>query len=181
MIYRHALLAAAVSLSLGLTGCAGMNGFADNSQSAGSTSAQPGGVQGLPLFLNKLEAARGSALPLTDRLAIGGITAESKSLLDNTQNHFLDVLGERTGMGADTLKLLAPSVATPVSSSELVGKVEAKLGRHLTTADSTAIKAATTLRNNSLSSLKDGLADKIGTRTGVGKDTVVALLPLIGM
>lgn len=180
MSFRHALLATTLSLGLGLTGCAGMNGFADNAQ-AGGSSAQASAVQNLPLFLNKIEAARGSALPITDRLAIGGITAESKSLLDNTQNHFLDVLGERTGMGADALKLLAPSVATPVSSSELVGKVEAKLGRRLTSADSTAIKAAATLRNNSLSSLKDSLADKIGTRTGVGKDTVVALLPLIGM
>jgi hypothetical protein len=167
-------------LSLALGACALDQAGTNNAALSGS---QPGatGVQNLSTFLGKLEAARGQALPVADRLAVGGIAAETKQLVDTTQNQFVDKVGAVTGLGGDTLRVIVPSAAQPVSDSKLLSGLEQKLGKKLPPADTRAITAANALRNSSLTSLKDNLAQKVGDKTGVGKDTVTALLPLIGL
>jgi hypothetical protein len=169
------------TLSLTLGGCA-MDGMGNSVAPASSAPAQSGSsLQNLPVFLNKLDSARGSALSIADRAAVGGIAAETKSVLDNTQNAFIDRVGAATGLGGDALRLIVPSATTPVSDSKLVNGLQAKLGKKLPTADAKVITAANALRNSSLSALKDGFADKVGNVTGVGKDTVTALMPLLGL
>lgn len=176
---RLALLATAIAASL--TGCAyDMVGLNSSAQGGGTTAGQPASLPTLPQFLGRLESARGKALTVTERAAVSGIAVETKGLLNGTQNRFFDVLGQASGINSDAIKLLVPDAAKPIGNSELVSKLESKLGRKLGTADAAMIKTANTLRSGSLESLKDGFADKVGNRTGVGKETVLALMPLLG-
>lgn len=43
------------------------------------------------------------------------------------------------------------------------------------------MKTATALRNNSLVSLKTGLAASIGSRIGLSTEVVLALMPMLGL
>lgn len=167
-----------VAASLALGACA-LNPAATGT--AGGSQPGASGVQNVSAFLDKLDAARGQAMPVADRLAVGGMAAETKHLVDSTQTQLVDKVGAVTGLGGDTVRVLMPNAAVPVSDSKLLSGVEEKLGKKLPTADARAITAANALRNNSLQSIKDGFAQKVGDKTGVGKDTVVALLPLLGL
>jgi hypothetical protein len=167
-----------IALALGACAFDGMG-----TQSSAVAGPQQGGgvsVQNIPVFLDKIEAARGKALPAADRLAVGGIATQTKGMLDATQNQFVDKIGAVTGLGGDALRVIVPSAGTPVSDSKLVGGLEQKLGKKLPATEAKVVTAANAIRNNSLSSLKDGFATKVGDKTGVGKDTVTALMPLLG-
>ena len=168
------------ALSIALGGCA-LDGGGNTVAPSASSASTGSSLQNLPLFLNKLDGARGKALSITERAAVGGIAAETRSVLDNTQNAFIDRVGAATGLGGDALRLIVPSATTPVSDSKLVNGLQARLGKKLPEADTRVITAANALRNSSLSALKDGFADKVGNVTGVGKDTVTALMPLLGL
>jgi hypothetical protein len=169
-----------LAIALALGACA-LDGVAPQATTNGGQQQGAVGLQNIPAFLDKLEAARGKALPLADRAAVGGIATQTKGLMDAAQGQFVDKIGNVTGLGGDALRAIVPSAAAPVSDSKLVGGIEAKLGKKLPAADSKLVTAANAVRNNSLASLKDGFAGKVGDKTGVGKDTVTALMPLLGL
>ncbi len=131
-------------------------------------------------FLSKLESARGTALSTTEKASVSTAVGQTRSLIDNTQNKFLGTVSQFTGLDTATLGVLMPQATQSLSQNDVISKVESKLGRKLGGAESTAAKAATSLRNNSLDSLKSGLADKVGKLVGMDGDTVQALLPLAG-
>lgn len=173
---RTALL---LPLVLVLGGCA-LDGLMAPTAPAGATATPAPGMN-LPLFLSRLEAARGSALGVAEKAAVGGAVQQTRSLIDAGQQRFLGVVANATGLDTGTLGLLFPPAAKPLSQAEAVGKLEGRLGRQLGGTEAQAVKAATALRTNSLSSLRSGLASKVGGMVGLPGEVVESLLPLVGL
>lgn len=148
---------------------------------ASGTAAQPAGsTMNLPTFLARLEAARGTALTVAEKGQVSTAAQATRNLIDSTQQRFLNATGQAVGLDGATLGLLFPKAAQPVSQADFLGKLEAQAGRRLGGTETQAAKAALALRNNSLASLKSGLAGKVGGIVGLDGPTVEALLPLLG-
>ncbi len=166
-------------LALFLSGClldTVTGGSAATSPSAAATSP----AMNLPVFLARLEAARGTALTVAEKSQVSTAAQATRSLIDNTQQRFLNATGQAVGLDGATLGLLFPKAAQPLAQAEFLSKLEAQAGRRLGGTETQAAKAALALRNNSLSSLKSGLAGKVGGAVGLDGPTVEALLPLLG-
>lgn len=169
---------ALLPLALALSGCPlTQTTVPAGSANTGTTSVSPASIG---TFLSKLESARGTALSTTEKASVSTAVGQTRSLIDGTQNKFLGTVSQFTGLDTATLGVLMPQATQSLSQNDVISKVESKLGRKLGGAESTAAKAATSLRNNSLDSLKSGLADKVGKLVGMDGDTVQALLPLAG-
>jgi hypothetical protein len=166
-----------LTLTLVLAACATAPA-GNGSAPAASNTATPTQTQS---FLASLEAKRGSALTLAERLQVQGLTGTAKVGLNNVQSNFLNKVGAQVGLNGAVLAALFPEAGKPLSEHEAVAKIESSLGKKLTAADQAAVKSATVLRNNSLASLKTGLAASIGSRTGMSTDVVLALMPLLGL
>lgn len=132
-------------------------------------------------FLAALEAKRGSALTLTERVQVQGLTGATKVGLNNAQSNFLNRVGAQVGLDANIIAALFPEAGKPLSENAAITRIESRLGKPLAAADKAAITAATALRNNSLGNLRQGLAASIGSRTGMSTDIVLALMPMLGL
>lgn len=166
-----------VVLSLTLAGCATAPA-GNGSASASGNTATAAQTQS---FVTALEAKRGSALTLAERLKVQGLTGTAKVGLNNAQNNFLNKVGAQVGLDATIIAALFPEAGKPLSENAAVAKLEKKLGKPLAAADKAAVKTAAALRNNSLANLRQGLAASIGSRTGMSADVVLALMPLLGL
>lgn len=177
---RKLLLVVAVALPL--AGCP-LDDVLKPTPSTGTASAA-GGTAVAPAtigtFLSRIEAARGTALTVAEKSQVTVAAQQTRSLLDNTQQKFLGAVGGTVGLDAATVGLLFPSATQPVSQPVVQKALESKLGKKLSGYESTAVGAATALRNNSLSSIKSGLASKVGSAVGLPGETIAAMLPLLG-
>lgn len=167
-----------VVLTFVLAGCATAPAGNGSSGAASSNTATPTQTQS---FVAALEAKRGSALTLAERLQVQGLTGTAKVGLNNAQNNFLNKVGAQVGLNGAVISAMFPEAGKPLSENAAVAKIESSLGKKLTVADQTAVKAATALRNNSLGNLRQGLAASIGSRTGMSTDVVLALMPMLGL
>lgn len=173
---------AVLPLTLALTACAVDGLLAPSGSTATSgTVATPSAGLNLPAFIGRIEAARGSALGVAEKAAVGGAVQQTRGLLDAGQQRFLGAVSHVSGLDTGTLGILFPPAAQPVSQTEAVSKLEGRLGRQLGGTEAQAVKAAALLRNNSLSSLKSGLAGKVGGMVGLPGDFVESLFPLVGL
>lgn len=169
---------ALLSLTLWLSACA--TAPAGNGSTAGSSSNTATATQ-TQSFIAAMEAKRGSALTLAERLQVQGLTGTAKVGLNNTQNNFLNKIGAQVGLDGAVIAALFPEAGKPLSETAVVAKIESRLGKKLAAADQAAVKTATALRNNSLVSLKTGLAASIGSRIGLSTEVVLALMPMLGL
>lgn len=144
-------------------------------------SAEAAPQTGIAAFLAKIEAARGTALSVAEKGQITTLTQDGKALLDKTQDGFVNKIAGLAGMDPAIVKALFPEAAQPVSGSSAVSKLEEKLGRKLGFIEGPAIKAAASLRNNTLETAKGGVAEKVGKAVGMDKETILSLLPLVGL
>lgn len=167
------LISALLTASVLVSGCVTPQGSASGSSSV----ATPTQTQ---QFMTAVEAKRGSALTLAERVQLQGLTGSAKLGIDNAQRSFLNRIGAQVGLNGDIVAALIPDSAKPLSQTEVVQKLEARLGKSLTAADKAAVQTATTLRNNSVASLKVGLANSIGGRIGMDGQVILALMPLLG-
>lgn len=165
------LLVAATCLSL--TACATMDG----GNTGASTGASPSQTQS---FIQAVEAKRGAALGVAEKVQLQGLVGATKSGLNGVQNTFLNNVGSRVGLNGQVLAALFPAIGTPVSENAAVAKVEKALGSRLSQADASAVKAATALRNNTGESLKTSLSNRVGGLVGLDGAVIEALLPLLG-
>lgn len=167
-----------VVLALVLAACATSPAGNGAASSTTSNTATPTQTQS---FMTALEAKRGSALTLAERLQIQGLTGTAKVGLNNAQNNFLTKVGAQVGLDATIIAALFPEAGKPLSESAVVAKIESHLGKPLKAADQAAVKTATALRNNSLVNLRTGLAASIGGRIGLSTEVVLALMPMLGL
>ncbi|MDP2228836.1 MAG: hypothetical protein Q8J78_15300 [Moraxellaceae bacterium] len=168
-------------LALLLAGCptdAIMGGGSATSAAPAAGAATPMNIAG---FLGRIEAARGTALTVAEKGQVTAAAQGTRGMIDNAQQKFLGTVGQFAGMDAATVGLLFPQVAQPLSQADVLAKLEQKAGKKLGGVEAQAAKAAVTLRNNSLSSLKSGLAGKVGGIVGLDGPTVEALLPMLGL
>lgn len=149
-----------------------------STMTATGTTAQP---MNIATFLTRVEAARGTALTVAEKSQVTVAAQQTRGLIDGAQQKFLGAVGGAVGLDAATVGLLFPNAAQPVSAPIVQKALESKLGKQLSGYESTAVNAATTLRNNSLTSLKSGLANRLGGTVGLPGETVLALLPLLGL
>lgn len=165
-------------LGLSLAGCPLMGEVAPS----GAAATSAGGVTPATVgtFLNKLESTRGTALSVVEKASVVAALGQTRTMIDGAQNKFLGSVSQFTGLDTATLGVLVPQTTQSLSQNDVLSKVESKLGHKLSSTETTAAKAAITLRNNSLSSLKDGLAKQVGKVVGVDGEVVQALLPLAG-
>ncbi len=168
------LLVVAVTC-LSLAACATMGG--GNTSPSASNGASASQTQS---FIQAVEAKRGTALGMAEKIQLQGLVGATKSGLNGVQNSFLNNVGSRVGLNGPALAALFPSVGTPVSETAAVAKVEKALGSRLSQADASAVKAATALRNNTGESLKTSLSNRIGGLVGLDGAMVEAMLPLLG-
>lgn len=166
-----------VVLTLMLTGCATAPAGNDAASGTGNTAT----ATQTQSFVAALEAKRGSALTLAERLQVQGLTGTAKVGLNNAQNSFLNKVGAQVGLNGAVIAALFPEAGKPLSENAVVTKIESSLGKKLSAADQAAVKTATVLRNNSLASLKTGLAASIGSRIGMSTEIVLALMPMLGL
>lgn len=176
-----------VPLALPLAGCplddvlkptpTTSSSYAAGNTATGSTTATP---MNIGTFLTRIEAARGTALTVAEKSQVTVAAQQTRNMVDGAQQKFLGAVGGTIGMDAATVGLLFPNAAQPVSAPIVEKALESKLGKQLSGYESTAVSAATTLRNNSLNTLKSGLANKVGGTVGLPGETVMALLPLLG-
>lgn len=156
----------------GNTGSNASGGYAGSGTATSPTQAQQ--------FMTAVEAKRGSALTYAEKVQVQGLAGAAKLGLNNAQNSFLNKVGAQVGVNPAIIAAIYPEAGQPVSESEAVKRLEARLGKKLTAADQSAVKAATALRNNSVGSLKTSLANGIGNRLGMDGAVIEALLPLLG-
>lgn len=179
---RHLLLIA--PLTLALAGCPlndVLSPTPTTTAPATAGAAAPAQPMNIGTFLNRIEAARGTALTVAEKSQVTVAAQQTRGLIDGAQQKFLGAVGGTIGLDAATVGLLFPNAAQPVSAPIVQKALESKLGKQLSGYESTAVNAATTLRNNSLASLKSGLANKVGGTVGLPGETVLALLPLLGL
>lgn len=170
----------AVAGTLSLAACATAPGSAPAGNSGSNSNVQAASPTQAQQFMTAVEAKRGASLSYAEKIQIQGLAGAAKLGLNNAQNGFLDRVGAQVGLNGAVLAAIFPDAAQPVSESEAVKRLEGRLGKKLTAADQTAVKAAAALRNNSVASLKTSLANGIGNRIGMDGATVAALLPLLG-
>lgn len=178
LLPRSAALSLALALGLSLAGCADMMGAPAGAAPAGATATSPANVL---TFIQRLEAARGSALGVAEKAAIGGAVTQTRGLVDGAQQRFLGALSQASGLDTFTLGALYPPLGQQLSQAETLQKLEGRLGRKLAGPQAEAVKAATALRNNSLSSLKSSLAGRVGKAAGLDPAIVEGLMPLVGL
>ncbi|MDF3030578.1 MAG: hypothetical protein K0R03_1136 [Moraxellaceae bacterium] len=164
-------------LGLCLAGCP-MDGYLG--QPSAGTAAAPSTPMNLTTFLSRLESARGTALTTAEKTAVGGAVQQTRSLLDGGQQRFIGAVSQVSGLDPATLGILFPPATQPVSQTDVVAKLESKAGRKLGGIESQAAKAAASLRNNSLASLKTNLAGRVAKEVGMDAAFVEGLLPLLG-
>ncbi|MEL0027929.1 MAG: hypothetical protein VW625_04585 [Perlucidibaca sp.] len=167
----------ALASALTLSACATMTGEGQASSQSGSQVASPSQTQ---QFMTAVEAKRGSALTLAEKIQLQGLTGAARLSMDNAQNSFLDKIGSQVGLNGAVLASLFPEAGKPVSQSAAVQRLQSKLGKPLSAADTAAVKAATALRNNSVDGLKTSLANGIGARVGMDGQVILALMPMLG-
>lgn len=169
-------------LVLALGGCAELMGTPAGGTASGAAPAATGTSPANVLtFIQRLEAARGSALGMAEKAAIGGAVTQSRSLVDGAQQRFIGALSTASGLDGATLAALYPPLGQQLSQAETVQKLEARLGHKLAGPQADAVKAATALRNNSLGSLKTSLAGRVGKVAGLDPALVEGLMPLVGL
>lgn len=134
----------------------------------------------LPAFLGKLDSLRGKALSATEKAAVTDVVTQGNSALDGIQNKFLGGIATATGLDAATLSAIVPSATQPVSNSDLISKLEGKMGKKLGFLKSNGVKAANSLRNNSLDGLKSTLVNGVASKIGMDPATISGLLPMLG-
>ncbi|MES3039828.1 MAG: hypothetical protein V4730_01560 [Pseudomonadota bacterium] len=164
-------------LTLVLAACA----TAPAGNSSASSSSNTATATQTQSFVAALEAKRGSALTLAERVQVQGLTGATKVGLNNAQSNFLNKVGAQVGLNGAVIAAMFPEAGKPLSENAVVTRIESSLGKKLTVADQTAVKAAAALRNNSLASLKTGLAASIGSRIGMSTEIVLALMPMLGL
>jgi hypothetical protein len=179
MRFRNVLVA--VTTVITLSACntmqpAGQTGGAHPQNQQQSAESQTQAQQ----FFSAIEARRGSALSMTERVQIQGLTGSAKAGMNTAQAGFLNRVGAQIGMDGALLAALFPEASKPISESAAISRIERSLGKPLSAADQAAVRSATTLRNNSIASVKTGLAANIGARTGMSTEVVLALMPLLG-
>lgn len=165
-------------LVAGLSGCLLTQGGSSSTSASGSAATNTASVG---TFLNQLEAKRGAALGVAEKAGVVAAMTQTRSLVDSAQNAFLGKVSAASGLDTNTLGLLFPKATQSVSQNEVLTSVENKLGKKLSEPQAKAAQAATLLRNNSLDSLKSGLASKVGKLAGVDMEVVKAMLPLAGL
>lgn len=177
---RFSYLVLVATSAIALTACNTM-------QPAGQTGSQPQGNQQsaqsqtqAQQFFSAIEARRGSALSMAERIQIQGLTGSAKVGMNTAQSGFLNRIAAQIGMDGALLAALFPEATKPISENAAVTRIENALGKPLAAADQAAVRSATTLRNNSIASVKTGLAANIGSRTGMSTEVVLALMPLLG-
>jgi hypothetical protein len=169
---------AVVCLSLSACAALGTNSMgAGNNSTANNNAASTSQTQS---FIQAVEAKRGSALGLAEKVQLQGLVGATKAGINGVQNNFLNSLGQRVGLNGPVLAALFPTAGAPISESAAVTKVEQALGSRLSQADASAVKAATALRNNTGDSLKTGLSKRIGGLVGLDGAMIEALLPMLG-
>lgn len=171
---KKLLVIAATCLSL--TACATLGGGSANNSAANNASASQ-----TQSFIQAVEAKRGTALGVAEKIQLQGLVGATKSGINGVQNNFLESVGARVGLNGPVLAALFPAAGTPVSESAAVAKVEKALGSRLSAADSAAVKASTALRNNTGENLKSSLSKRIGGLVGLDGALVESLLPLLGL
>jgi hypothetical protein len=167
----------ALPLCLGLAGCPMDSFMAAPSPAGAAAPAQP---MNLVTFLTRLEGLRGTALTAAEKTAVGGAVQQTRGLLDGGQQRFLNAVSQVSGLDTATLGIIFPPATQPVSQTDVVAKLESKAGRKLGGVETQAAKAATSLRNSSLTSLKSNLASRVGQSVGMDAAVVEGLLPLLG-
>lgn len=168
----------AVAATLTLSACATTTG--SSSAPASSSSGQVANPTQTQQFMTAIEAKRGTALTFAERVQLQGLTTTAKLGINNAQSSFLNKVGAQVGLDGNMVAAIFPEAGKPVSESAAVQRLEKQLGKPLTVANANAVKAATALRNNSVGSLKTGLANSIGSRVGMDGQVILALMPLLG-
>lgn len=163
---------------LGLSGCLLTQGGASTAPAAGgATSTNPATIG---TFLNQLEAKRGTALSVVEKAGVAAAMTQTRGMIDGAQNAFLGKISQVSGLDTATLGVLFPQATQSVSQNQVLTAVENKLGKKLAEPQAKLAQTATALRNNSLDSLKNGLANKVGKAVGMDGEVIKALLPLAG-
>lgn len=134
----------------------------------------------LPAFLTKLDTLRGTALSVTEKATITEAVTQGNNTATGIQNKFLGGIASATGLDAATIGAIIPSATQPVSNSDLTSKLEGKLGKKLGFFQNYGVKAANSLRNNSLDSLKTSLASGVASKVGMDPAIISGLLPMLG-
>lgn len=134
----------------------------------------------LPAFLTKLDGLRGKALTATEKATVTEAVTQGNNTANGIQNKFLGGIATATGLDAATIGAIIPSATQPVSNSDLTSKLEGKLGKKLGFLQSSGVKAANSLRNNSLDSLKTSLANGVASKVGMDPAMITGLLPMLG-
>ncbi|MDQ8036338.1 MAG: hypothetical protein REI12_02885 [Pedobacter sp.] len=134
----------------------------------------------LPAFLTKLDAMRGTALTVAEKATVTEAVTQGNNTVNGIQNKFLGGIASATGLDAATIGAIIPSATKPVSNSDLTSKLESKLGKKLGFMQSSGVKAANSLRNNSLDSLKTSLANGVASKVGMDPALITSMLPMLG-
>lgn len=134
----------------------------------------------LPAFLTKIDTLRGKALSVAEKATVTDAVTQGNTTLNGIQSKFLGGIASATGLDAATLGAIVPSATQPVSNSDLTSKLESKLGKKLGFMQSTGVKAANSLRNNSLDGLKTSLANGVAAKVGMDPATISGMLPMLG-
>lgn len=138
-------------------------------------------VTQIPAFLKKLDTLRGKALSVTEKAGVTEAVTQGNATLGGIQEKFLGGVSKATGLDSGTLGAIIPSATQPVGNSDLISKIEGKLGKKLGFLQSSGVKAANALRNNSLDGLKTSLAEAVGKKTGLDPQMITGLLPTLGL
>ncbi len=177
-VLRNSLLAA--SLALGLGACAYDMVGLNKATTGVSLHGQPQ-LPTLPLFLQRLEQARGQSLGVSERAAIGSLAKATADRLEATHDQLFNSLGQSTGVNPAALKLLLPNAVKPMSDEQLLSRLEQKMGRKLADSDGSQVKLANNARNQALKNTLQDFAQDVGRRSGVSPTTVMNLLPVLGI
>ena len=177
---RFSYLALVATSAIALTACNTMQPASQTGSQAQNDQQNAQSQTQAQQFFSAIEARRGSALSMAERIQIQGLTGSAKVGMNAAQSSFLNRVGAQIGMDGALLAALFPEASKPISENAAVARIEKALGKPLAAADQAAVRSATTLRNNSIASVKTGLAANIGSRTGMSTEVVLALMPLLG-
>ncbi len=159
-------------LVLGLSGCSWMGWGRHSNQ----VVAPP---PPMTRFLDQLGAVRGVPLTSLERFRVSSMIDDARYNLQLLHKHYLQNLGDASGLEVSQLGSVTPALAVPISNLALEQILQSQLRHEL---DPTMQHEVDELNHNyteALASIQDDLVDHMASKVGVPASMIMPLLAVV--
>ena len=134
-------------------------------------------------LVTKLEAKLDKPLTADQRAKIGETSKESADKLKSLQAEFVEKIAKAVNLPASDIQPMMPKIGESNAGFDknMIPKLEAKLGRKLTTDELAAIRTADAAKKSAMKPVQEKFAKQLAGISGLAIETVRVMLPKVGL